>query len=177
MVLSTDGQKYLDTARETLDGLASRFGSQERAPLLAQLEINRRLREAQLTGDLSEAHGDDALLLAYWEQFGHKGSVLDDLGRYVDGQSQLVGVMKEAIEGDAVSPESVKAAMLNRPQTDYKEYIRQLNAYKLLQAVTPAATDVDELRKVAKEQFRLYLSGAWFGESVEPLDSDSLTRV
>lgn len=115
MVLSTDGQKYLDTARETLDGLASRFGSQERAPLLAQLEINRRLREAQLAGDLSGAHGDDALLLAYWEQFGHKGSVLDDLGRYVDGQSQLVGVMKEAIEGDAVSPEECKGRNAESP--------------------------------------------------------------
>lgn len=97
-----DGEKYLATARETLDGLATRFGNEERAPLLAQLEINRRLREIGRS-DASEEHGDDALLLAYWTQFGHKGSVLDDLRPYVSEQSQLIASMREAIKGEAVS--------------------------------------------------------------------------
>lgn len=102
-LLSTgDGDKYLDTARETLDGLATRFGSQERAPLLAQLELNRRLRER--SGEsVSGEHSDDVFLSAYWTQFGHKGSVLDDLKPYVDGQSGLVAVMRDAVKGEAVS--------------------------------------------------------------------------
>jgi hypothetical protein len=102
-LLSTgDGDKYLDTARETLDGLATRFGSQERAPLLAQLELNRRLRER--SGEsVSGEHSDVVFLSAYWTQFGHKGSVLDDLKPYVDGQSGLVAVMRDAVKGEAVS--------------------------------------------------------------------------
>lgn len=41
--------------------------------------------------------------------------------------------------------------------------MRQLNAYKLLQAVASSGTEAEELREIAKEQFRLYLSGARFG--------------
>jgi hypothetical protein len=50
-------------------------------------------------------------------------------------------------------------------QADYKEYIRQLNAYKLLQLVSPQEKGAEGNRRTAKEQFKLYLSGAKFGKS------------
>lgn len=99
-----NGQAYLKTALQKLSGLAQQFGNQERPPLLARLEINRRLRDAPFkvqapTGD----NGDDALLKAYWADFGHKGSVLDDLGPYLSAQSDFIATLKEAIGVESVS--------------------------------------------------------------------------
>ncbi|KAJ9108601.1 hypothetical protein QFC19_002318 [Naganishia cerealis] len=158
MVLMTkgEGDVHLKTARDTLDGLTLRFGDQERAPLLAHLEINRRLRESQIqVGEQSEAHSDDTLLMAYWAAFGHKGSVLDDLTPYLTPQSDLVDTLTSLADHDSV---------------DYKEYIRQLNAYKLLQMVRPRANNADEQRKIARKQFKLYLHGTRFGQGIPLTD-------
>lgn len=104
VLMKGDGKAHLATARETLDGLASRFGDQERAPLLAQLEINRRLRQGHVEhGDQAQAHSDNSLLAAYWTAFGHKGSVLDDVSPYLTPQSGLIDTLKAMAAGDAVS--------------------------------------------------------------------------
>ncbi|KAJ9107736.1 hypothetical protein QFC21_001197 [Naganishia friedmannii] len=158
MVLLTkgDGKAHLTTALETLDDLASRFGDQERAPLLARLEINRRLRRSHVEhGEQVESHSDDCLIAAYWTAFGHKGSVLDDLAPYLTTQSGLIDTLRLAAERDAA---------------DYKEYIRQLNAYKLLQLVFPRADDANEQRKAARKQFGLYLHGARFAQGIPLTD-------
>ncbi|KAJ9115879.1 hypothetical protein QFC22_005021 [Naganishia vaughanmartiniae] len=156
VLLSKDDGNHLTTVRETLDGLALRFEDQERAPLLAQLEINRRLRESHVEhGDQAEAHSDDSLLMAYWTAFGHKGSVLDDLAPYLTSQSGLIETLQSAVERDA---------------TEYKEYIRQLNAYKLLQLVLPRADKANDQRKTARKQFNLYLHGARFGQGIPLTD-------
>lgn len=99
-----NGEKHLQTARQTLGDLAKRFGNQERAPLLACLEINRRLREAQVEVEASsEDHGDETLLHSYWTDFGHKGSVLDDLGPYVTAQSDFAATLRGILGVEAVS--------------------------------------------------------------------------
>jgi hypothetical protein len=99
-----NGQTYIKTALETLSGLAQHFGNQERAPLLARMEINRRLRKASLDVEApSGDNGDDALLKAYWADFGHKGSVLDDLSPYLSAQSDFIATLKQAIGVEAVS--------------------------------------------------------------------------
>ena len=98
------GRQYLQTALQTLNDLSKRFGNQERAPLLARLEINRRLRELQAEVEAPTGEdGDDALLQAYWTDFGHKGSVLDDLGPYVTGQSDFVATLRATLSDEAVS--------------------------------------------------------------------------
>lgn len=170
LMIRGDGKPHLTTTRETLDHLASRFGDQERAPLIAQLEINRRLRESHIEHEnQAESHSDNSLLEAYWNAFGHKGSVLDDLAPYLTAQSGLIETLRSAAERDAVSHlldllEREKLAN-DFEQADYKEYICQLNAYKLLQLVLPPSENADEQRKVARKQFELYLHGARFGKS------------
>lgn len=111
-----NGQKYLQTALETLSGLAKRFGGQERAPLLARLEINRRLCEAQFDVEApSGENGDDSLLKAYWADFGHKGSVLDDLGTYVTAQSDFTATLREAVGIEAVGTQLLRMTCADSP--------------------------------------------------------------
>ena len=105
---------YLADTRQTLMDLAEQFGSKERAPILALLEINRRLQPAdraqtQTTDAGPEAKTDTlSLLKRYWTLFGDKGCVMDDLKVYwpneaatsLEAFSDMRAFLTEQIEGD-----------------------------------------------------------------------------
>jgi hypothetical protein len=108
---------YLADARQTLLDLAEQFGSRERAPVLALLEINRRLQSPdeaprQDRDALSDSKTETIpLLKRYWTLFGDKGCVMDDLKVYwptetdssSDAFNDLRAFLTEQIQGDKAS--------------------------------------------------------------------------
>jgi len=98
--------------RRTLLELASQpaFAQKERAPLLAMLEIDRRLREAGLVvEDELEGGADNVpILKVYLAEFGHKGCVRDDLLPYLRSTQgriapEIEDLLKQTIAIEAVS--------------------------------------------------------------------------
>lgn len=72
-----DGKDFLAESRETLEHLADKYGATERAPLLAHMELAKRL-------DLS---GRTELFATYWKHFGHKGTFLEDVHQLLPGKT------------------------------------------------------------------------------------------
>lgn len=84
---SQDRRDYLQDARTTLVDLADRFGSKDRAPILALLEINLRIAQAAAVGtvlSISAGSATDSfeLIQRYWTLFGDRGCLFDDLKPY-----------------------------------------------------------------------------------------------
>jgi hypothetical protein len=74
---------YLTETRQTLLDLAAsdRFSRKERAPLVALLAIETRLRDMNLRIDADTQSGTsrEEVLQRYLDEYGHKGCVRDDL--------------------------------------------------------------------------------------------------
>jgi hypothetical protein len=61
------------------------FAKKERAPLVALLEIDKRLRELNINieDQVEDATDNTTILLRYFAEFGHKGCVRDDVLPYL----------------------------------------------------------------------------------------------
>lgn len=118
---SGSDRDFIVESRETLTTLADKYGSTERAPLLAHLELVRRF-------NLPEEEKID-LLKTYWTRFGHKAVVVEDLRQYwpVEGETESHGIMKEMLQKDLQGEEDVSVShetCAGCRYTDHVYYLR-----------------------------------------------------
>lgn len=78
-------------SRETLWTLAERFQSKERAPLLALIQMNSSL---PLKSE-DKTRGLGSLFKVYWERFGSRGCVMDDLRHHLK-------IVERDLEGEEI---------------------------------------------------------------------------
>jgi hypothetical protein len=90
---------------EKLDELHQKYGTKERAPLLAKLEL-----DLSLPSDLALSEEDwKKLVLEYWTNWGAKGSIVPELEAIVGSRTTwLLEIMEKRIaEGQVrLSPET-----------------------------------------------------------------------
>ena len=111
---------YLAETRQTLLELASRptFAQKERAPLLALLEIDRRLRQAGLVVEDEIKGAADAIpmLQMYLAEFGHKECVRDDLLPYVRSVQGRIAPEVEELLQKTIAVEAVSQGAVQSPR-------------------------------------------------------------
>lgn len=128
---------------------------------MALLAINKRIDTLGLSinDETSEQAGTIALLKRYLDEFGHRGCVRDDLLPYLHtGTGNIDGEL-----------ESVLEAMVTETSSDYKSYMRNQNARKLLRCAMPSGDREAEIQ-AGKAFLEQYFVGAPYGKDLPITD-------
>ena len=159
----------LEIVSRTLGSLvetAEAIGTKERAPLLAQLDMDKQIRALQMTSPITD---DDwkAKMTLYWEKWGSRGCVIEDVDSVlgdIPGRLKVVlEILQPAAEISHVSltPVEYLSIMLTW-ETSLHLYLRRLHAELLLLRHRPPGwlPDDSDIRRL----WELYASGLRYGE-------------